>query len=324
MLPEHLESILDQWHVRPETKARLTDAYLALGPAVLEVFASMVEGFDSPAAVLPEDLDGLQAIVVDRYLRQNHPQWLDGKATASLWHPREAEGRAAGMVVPLGPIGIEVTEGFPAEVESIAWDALAPGQPVPHGILLLGRNAHFGGRSQTVSFDVVVDDLDEALAVALAEGRQHTLPGSVGETSGSIDLASGIGLIWEVQPNVLKPAGEVNRNISRIYRKHRNWHLVTLIAAMAWMRSQGLMLFVVRGTALRAAHEVNPHQPISETIMGLHDQTVARATEALGARLEVPQAEESGRIMASSTPNTGLRRLMESDGVEAAVKVVRG
>ena len=54
-------------------------------------------------------------------------------------------------------------------------------------------------------------DLEDALLIAGAEGQQHTIPGSIGETSGTFDSALNVALIWEVQPNVYKPAGERNR-----------------------------------------------------------------------------------------------------------------
>ena len=41
-----------------------------------------------------------------------------------------------------------------------------------------------------------------------------------------------VALLWEVQPNVYKPAGERNRGIAKLYRRHRNWHVITLVSAL--------------------------------------------------------------------------------------------
>lgn len=323
VFPPHIEAVLDRFGIAPDTRSALYDLYLGLGPAVLELFAERASRVEQICDLRPEMLEDMRPELVSRYLRHHHQSWLEGKATPSFWHPREAEGRASGLVVPLGSMD-PGDDSFAGEIARVAHAVLPAGQPIPGGVLLLSRNAHFGGRSNTVSFDIVTGELDEALEIGGAEGRQHTIPGSVGEASGTIDLQRSLGLIWEVQPNVLKPAGPLNRSIARLYGRHRNWHLTTLLASVVWMRAQGLELMVVRGNALRSTHEVNPQEPISETIMEFHDRTVEAAVAGLGLRLEEPDAEQRARLVFSVCPNTGLRRLLESPSGDSAVWRVTG
>ncbi|HUP60316.1 MAG TPA: hypothetical protein VNA69_07840 [Thermoanaerobaculia bacterium] len=280
--PSHIDRILNTHGVQPATKAALYDLYLGLGDEVLEVFSDIAEDAASVAELRPEDTLTIRARVVERFLRRNHPLWLAGKPTASLWHPREAEGRASGAAIPL--------------------------RDADRGILVLGRNAHFGGRAETISFDVVARELEDAIAIGQSEGQQHTIPGSVGETSGTFDSAHGVALIWEVQPNVYKPAGERNRGIAKLYRRHRNWHLVTLAAALEWLAGQRCATFILRGNALAIAHEVNPAKPVSESIAAMHDRTVEEVARTLGITLADPTDDDELVLLDSIVMNHALRR----------------
>lgn len=300
--PAHIERVLDAYGVRADTKSALYDLYLALGDEVLDVFADVAEGVTTAASLHPDDTLTLRDQVVERYLRRSHPLWLEGKPTPSLWHPREAEGRASGAAVPLGEL--------PDEVRRVVGDD----QPVPDGILILGRNAHSGGRAETISFDVVARDFDDALAIARAAGQQHTLPGSVGETSGTYDAALNVALIWEVQPNVFKPAGERNRDIAKIHRRHRNWHLLTLGAALHWLTAQKATMYVLRGSALAITHEMNPATPISDTIASLHDRTVAEVARSRGLTLAEPSREDELVLLESEVMNHALRKHVLTHG----------
>ncbi len=296
MFPAHIDHVLTTYGVRAETKAALYDLYLSMGGEVLEVFADLADGVTSATMLEPDDTLTIREQVVERYLRRNHPRWLEGMPTPSLWHPRVAEGRASGAVVPQGEL--------PASVRKIIGDD----QPLPDGILVVGRNAHLGGRAETISFDVVARDLDDALAIGKAAGQQHTVPGSVGSTSGTFDGEHRLALLWEVQPNVYKPAGERNRAIAKIYRRHRNWHLITLAAALEWLATQNAAIFILRGNALAVTHEVNPAKPISEAITALHDRTVAQVTSALGLTLADPTEEDERTLLGTSVMNHALRR----------------
>lgn len=296
MFPQHIEKILDAYGVAADTKAALYDLYVSLGDEVLEVFGDIADGVASVTTLRPEDTTQIRARVVERYLRRNHPRWLEGAPTPSLWHPRELEGRAAGLAMPL------------AQRE--------------RGILILGRNAHFGGRQDTISFDVVAHSLDDALAIARAEGRQHTMPGSVGETSGTFDSIRRIALIWEVQPNVYKPAAERNREIAKLYRKHRDWHVVTLTAALEWLAHQECQTFILRGDALAIAHEVNPRQPISPVIAAHHDRTVDEVTRALGLTLAAPTDVDELALLDSCVMNHALRKHVLAHGAKGVMNTI--
>jgi len=318
--PPHLAQVLDSFGVRPDTKSILYDLYISLGNDVLEVFAELASEAESPAALSPEDVSGIRAVVVDRFLERNHPRWSGGLPTPSLWHPRLLQGRASGMAVPLGEFGPGAAgEDFPRQVEETVRRVVGQSQPVPAGILMLGRNAHYGGRQETISFDVVADELSDALALARAVGQQHTLPGSAGETSGTIDSTRLLALIWEVQPNVLKPGNGRNQEIGKLYRKHRNWHVVTLTAALHWLIGRGFDVWIVRGEALSAAHEVNPDKPVTDTIVELHNRTVASVAEALALTLEEATREHRDLLLETEVMNTGLRKHVAETGAAAAL-----
>ncbi|HEX2122689.1 MAG TPA: hypothetical protein VHL59_13705, partial [Thermoanaerobaculia bacterium] len=308
--PQHIERVLTTYGVRPDTKAALYDLYVSLGDAVLEVFSDIAEGVASVSSLRPEDTLQIRRRVVERFLRRNHPQWLAGNPTPSLWHPRVAEGRASGMATPLG------------EISDSARRAVGEGQPLPDGIVMLGRNAHFGGRAETISFDVVARDLDDAIALGQAMGQQHTLPGSAGETSGTFDSARGVALIWEVQPNVYKPQGERNREIAKLYRRHRNWHILTLVAALEWLRAQRCAVYILRGKALAAAHEVNRDKPVSGTIASLHDRTVEQVAGTLGFALAEPADNDELILLDSIVMNHALRKFVLQHGAAELISIV--
>lgn len=303
--PDHIERVLDAYRVPAETKSALYDLYLAMGDEVLEVFADVADGVTSAAMLSPDDTLLIRDRVVERYLRRNHPRWLEGKPTASLWHPRVAEGRASGAAIPMGE--------FPELARRVS------DQPLPDGMLILGRNAHSGGRAETVSFDVVPRELDDALAIGRAAGQQHTIPGSIGQTSGTFDSARNIALLWEVQSNVYKPAKERNRELVKLWRRHRNWHLITLAAAVEWLRAQKTETFVLRGDAIAATHEVNPARPVSATIAVLHDRTVEQVVRTAGATLAEPSNEDELVLLDADVMNHALRKHVLCEGAAAAM-----
>jgi hypothetical protein len=345
--PPHIESILTAYGVRADTKSALYDLYVALGDEVLEVFGDIAEGVATVTELRPEDTVAIRAAVVERYLRRNHPRWIAGMPTPSLWHPRAAEGRASGAAVPLGKMADgrwQMAEGGfagprvrgengPPRVTAPSSrepeDPRTHHQPAirhlpsaiqfPDGLLMLGRNAHSGGRSETISFDIVARELEDAIAIAKAEGQQHTLPGSVGETSGTFDSVRGVALIWEVQPNVFKPQGERNRAIAKLYRRHRNWHVATLTAAMEWLRAQQCAIFILRGDALAIAHEMNPAKPVSEMIASLHDRTVQDVVQALNGALQDPTNEDEMILLDSVVMNHALRKHVLATGAASAI-----
>lgn len=322
MFPPHIGEILNRFGVRPDTKAALYELYVGLGNEVLERFADLCADLPSPSSVHPGDISGLRAAVVDRFLRDKHWQWVAQRPTASLWHPRDLEGRAAGLAVPLGLLGLEPS-GLGTEVNALARRILGEAQPIPEGILMLGKNAHSGGRNETISFDVIAADLSDALEIAGAEGQQHTLPGSVGETSGTIDAIRSLALLWEIQPNVLKPSADRNRSIRQVYRRHRNWHVITLVAALRWLRTRRISIYIVQGQALRMTHELNPAVPISDTVMALHDRTVRLVIESLGGFVVSVSAEETAMLLDTELMNTSLKgHVRDNGGADAIWKVV--
>lgn len=302
--PPHIEQVLDRYGITPDTKTALYDLYLSMGDEVLEVFADAAEGVTAASSLTPDDTLTLKQAVVERYLRRNHPRWLAGKPTPSFWHPRAAEGRASGLVLPIDN-----------RIGAVARSIVGESQPLPDGVLLLGRNAHFGGRAETISFDLAASSVDDAIALGQAAGQQHTIPGSAGETSGTLDAGHHVALLWEIQPNVYKPAGERNRAIAKIYRKHRNWHVVTLAAAIDWLREKEAKIFILRGEALAPTHEVNPNKPVSPTIVEHHDRTVAQVVSAFGLTLAEPSIDDELLVLEASVMNHALGKHAAQHGV---------
>lgn len=309
--PPHIAQVLDDYGIRPETKSALFDLYLAMGPAVLEVFGDIADGPRPVSELTPDDTLTIRGTVVERYLRRSHPRWLRNEPTASLWYPRVAEGRASGAAIPLGALSERVRA------------AAGSTQRLPEGTVILGRNAHLGGREDTVSFDVVANDLDDALLFAAAEGQQHTIPGSAGATSATLDSMRGVALVWEIQPHVYKPSGERNRSIAKLFRHHRNWHVATLGTALEWLLEHRTQLFVVRGNALAIAHEMNPGKPISSEIAAMHDRTVQAVAAALGVGLIEAGESEGFTLLDSTVMNHALRRHVLEEGVNGLVWAVR-
>ena len=306
--PPHIEQVLDHYGISPDTKAALYDLYLSMGDEVLEVFADVAEGVTAASTLTPDDTLTLRHAIVERYLTRNHPRWVAGLPTPSFWHPRAAEGRASGLVLPLEN-----------RVEELARTIVGPSQPLPEGVLVLGRNAHFGGRAETISFDVVAGALEDAIAFGQAAGQQHTIPGSAGETSGTLDSERRVALLWEVQPNVYKPSGDRNRAVVKVYRKHRNWHVVTLAAAIDWLCQKETAIFVLRGEALAPTHEVNPDKPVSPAIVEHHNRTVGQVVAAFGASLEEPSPDDETLLLNGSVMNHALTKFVAERGARAAM-----
>ena len=305
--PAHILRILDAYGVAADTKSALYELYVAMGDEVLEVFGDIAEGVASASMLRPEDTLSIRRRVVERYVARNHPLWLESQPTPSLWHPRELEGRASGVALPLGDVG-------PA-----ARAAIGDAQPIPDGVVILGRNAHSAGRQETISFDVVARELSDAMAIGLAAGQQHTIPGSVGETSGTLDGARRIALIWEIQPNVFKPGAERNAEIAKIYRRHRNWHVATFASAVEWLRAREIAVYVLRGSALAPTHENNPQKPISETIAAHHDRTVRQVAAALDLALIDATDDDGFLLLETEVMNHALRKYVLREGAGAAM-----
>ena len=298
--PSHIEHIFETFRVPADTKAALYDLYVSLGDEALEVFGDIAETID-PSTLRPEHCGAIRSQLVERYLTRNHPLWLKGKPTPSFYRPRILEGRASGVAIPLGEISERLIS-----------------KPSPDGIVVQGRNAHFGGRSETISFDVIARDLADAIALGRAAGRQHTLPGSAGATSGTTDAQQQIALLWEIQPNVYKPSTDRNREISKLYRRHRNWHVLTLATAIEWLRAKSFRVFIVRGEALPATHEVNAGT-LSPSIIAMHNRTVSTVTQSLSLDL-LPATRDDEQLLTNSTVmNTGLQNHVAERGASGAV-----
>jgi len=131
--------------------------------------------------------------------------------------------------------------------------------------------------------------------------------------------ANSLALIWEIQPNVYKPAGDRNRNIAKIYRRHRNWHIITLVAALEWLRAKHFRTYLVRGEALAVTHEVNPQKPLSEAIAALHNRTIANVIAGLNMKLIPAGRDDELLLLDSDVMNVGLSNHVARYGAADAI-----
>jgi len=69
-----------------------------------------------------------------------------------------------------------------------------------------------------------------------------------------------------------------------------------------------MKIYVVRGEALAATHEVNPEKPVSPTIVALHNRTVAHVAQGLGLALGPASRDDEQMLVNSSVMNTGLQK----------------
>ncbi|MBW3671616.1 MAG: hypothetical protein KY432_08090 [Acidobacteria bacterium] len=141
MFPEHIERVLNHFGVSSETKSALHQLYLSMGDEVLEAFADLAaEAGGKVAEIPPEDLASLRWSVVRRYLGKHHSSWLKGIATPSFYKPRDLQGQASGITIPLGQIGREqssLTEEIERKVRKVIGDS----QPMPEGIVTRSSRA---------------------------------------------------------------------------------------------------------------------------------------------------------------------------------------
>lgn len=322
-LPPKVAETLVRFGVPAEVRAGLDDLCRDLGPAVVEALADLCdeEGL-APPDLTPAHLLGIRPRLGAAYLAAHHAAWRDGRPSPGFWRDRSLEGGVTGLAHPLGDLE---SAGLPfaARVAAAIRRATGPDQPPPRGLLVFSRNAHFGNRPGVFSVDLVPADPAEALAVNGAVGQQHTLPGSLGEASGTASGETATALLWEVQPNIYRPRGDVNRAAAPAFRRHRNWHLATAIAALAWLEENGYRTFVLRGEALRATHEVNPEKPVTDDIARHHDRTVAAAAGALDLSLDEPADDDFPAEAVRALANTALGREMDRLGAARLVREVR-
>jgi len=318
-LPRSASLALLRFGVAAETIAWLDDLHRHLGPPVVDALRELVESRGlSPEKLLPEDLEAIRPMLGGRYLHTHHGAWSACSSSPAFWCDRSAPGAARGIVTALGDVGVGSTP-FAARVSQAA---SREGQSPPRGLLLFSQNAHRGNQEGTFAFDLVPSGLLDALALNAAAGRHHTVPGSIGETSGRALFEPPLAIVWEVQPNVYKPLGARNRAAAPAYRRHRAWPIVTAVAALSWLVERGYRVFVLRGEALRAAHEVNPCEPLSTEIERLHDRTLLDAASRLGFVLHPPEPGAVPAVLASLA-KVNLGRAIEEQGFHALVRELR-
>ena len=317
-LPPRFVRVLAEHGVAAETRLRIEDLYYSLGAGVMEAVAELAERRNvRPPDLRPEHLDELRSILGDWFLRRHHEEWLAGTGTRGFWQDRRQKGAIGGKIRPLGRLDEGEAAGFALGVDEAARSRLGEGQPSPRGLLLLAENSHSAARPGTFTFDLVPSELESALILNASLGRQHSTPGSIGETSGSLLPDEGPAVVWEVQPNVYKPGAHRNREARPIVGKHRSWPVVTTVAAFTWLREQGRRIFVLRPEALRPAHEVNPRdEPLGEKLLPLFERNVRSAAEALGLVLR-PPAAQADCVLLARLVSPALERALHAQGAEA-------
>lgn len=318
-LPGSVSEVLLRYGVPAETIAWADDLHRHLGSPVVDALSEMMASSPvRPEELRPEHLDAIRPMLGERYLGSHHDVWSKGGSSPAFWCDRSAPGSARGIVTALGDVEKSATP-FASNVADSVLRAAGPGQSPARGLLLFSQNAHRGNQEGTLAFDLVPSEISDALALNAAMGRHHTLPGSIGETSGRVLADPALAIVWEVQPNVYKPAGGRNREAAKAYRRHRAWPLLTAAAALLWLVDRGYRVFVLKGEALRAAHEVNPSEPLSPEIERMHDLTLERAAAGLGLRLLAREAGSVPEALASLA-KVNLGRAIEERGLHALVR----
>jgi hypothetical protein len=296
-LPARVSEVLVAWDVAPAVRARLAELHVFLGEPAFDAFVRLAEACGrAPRDIEPEELDAVRALAGEAYLLRHHGDWVAGRPTPGFWRDRTLEGATAGLVTPLGDLSAPAS-AFLGDMREACVRATGPDQPRPQGLLLVSRNAHYGNRPDDLSVDLVPSDVEQALILNRCVGQQHTLPGSIGETSGTAIADPPIAVMWEVQPNVYKPSPDRNREANATWRRHRNWNVITATSAFAWLRENTYTTFVLRSEALQLAHEVNPGKPVTADIEAMHDRTIGAALAALGLRREPCEAHEHADVL---------------------------
>ncbi len=292
-VPPRFTRVLAEHGVAADTRLRLEDLYYSLGSGVMDALAELAERRClQPRDIRPEHLEELRPILGESFLARHHPEWLRGEGSRGFWQDRRQAGAIGGSLRPLGLLDEGEQSEFTRRVAESAGPRVPEGQPRPRGLLLLGLDSHSGARPGTFSFEVIPQDLEPALLLNACVGRQHTSPGSIGETSGSLLADGGPGVVWEVQPNVYKPTAERNRDARHVAGKFRSWPIVTTVAAFTWLRDQDRRVFVLRPEGLRPAHVVETDdKPLSDELLAVYERNVRGAAEALGLELKAPPVD---------------------------------
>jgi hypothetical protein len=294
-LPPRVSEAFLRFGVAADTLVFVDDLYRHLGPGVVEAVSELLKTRGlRPDELRPAHLEEVRPRLGERFLREHHASWLAGRSTPGFWRDRSLAGTATGVAIPLGDLETPPST-LSSRIAAAARAAAGETQPEPRGLLMLSQNSHRNSQPDVFAFDLVPSRLEEALAVNATTGRHHTLPGSIGETSGRALSDPALAIVWETQPNMFKPSGERNRGANAAYRRHRTWPLLTTIASFAWLREREYRVFVLRGAFLRATHEADPGQPVIAETERLHDVTMKRAAGALGLclaeveRLDLPK-----------------------------------
>lgn len=324
-LPPRLSRVLAKHGIAADTRLRIEDLYHSLGSGVMDALAELAEREAlRPSDIRPEHLEQIRPILGEVFLERHHPEWLRGEGTRGFWQDRRQAGAIGGTVRPLGLLDEGERTEFTERVARAAGERIAEGQPGPRGLLMLDLDSHSGARPGTFSLELLPRDLSSALKLNTCVGRQHTTPGSIGETSGSLLADEGPAVVWEVQPNVYKPTAERNREARSVAGKLRSWPIVTTVAAYCWLRDQGRRVFVLKPEGLRPAHVVETDdKPMSDELLRVYERNVRAAAEALGLELSTPQGDIDCFPMARAI-SAPLERMLHAKGAATLFWELRG
>ncbi len=264
-LPSAVAQLLLRFGLQAETLSGVEDLYRRLGQGVIPALGELSEQLGrSPSEITRQDLSQIRALVGRSYLDTAHDAWRAGKPTVGFWRDPSLGAEPAGVVRPLA--NLQTPEGVVAQRIDQGLRALDE-HSGRRGVLCLSRRGHQGNYAEGFSVDLVPSELEHAHALNEAAGRQHTLPGSIGETSGHLAFESGVALVWEIQPNIFKPSAALSPVARSPYRKYRFWPAATCIGALAWLVERNFRVYVLRGSALPATHEVI-NQPRLSDLLG--------------------------------------------------------
>ena len=275
--PPHIDHVLTAYGIRAETKAALYDLYLAMGGEVLEVFADLADGVTAATMLEPDDTLTIREQVVERYLRRNHPRWLEGMPTAESVASARRRGTcgrgggAAGGVAGeraargRGRSAVARRHSRPGAQRAFRW---------ARGDDLVRRR---GARSRTTRWPSARPRGSSTRFPARSAPRpERSTARTAWRCCGKCSLTS---ISRPGSATAPSPRSIAATATGTSLRWPRRWN-----GSSARTRPRSSC----RGAALAITHEVNPAKPVSEAIAAMHDRTVESVALALGMTLTEP------------------------------------
>ena len=242
--------------IAPDTKAALYDLYVSMGDEVLEVFGDIAESVDVAVAAAPEDTLPIRAARRRAIPHAQSSALARGQADAEPLASARAEGRASGLAMPLGV----------ASSRDRASDRSATTSRFPTASSMLGPQRALRRPAR--------DDLVRRRRRGSRRRHRHRhrprgsstpLPGSVGETSGTLDAGA-------TRRAALGDPAERLQAGGRAQPRHRRRSIAATATGTSSRssprmrlaaRARALRIYVLRGEALAADARGEPGEAVS-------------------------------------------------------------